>query len=150
MKFEDIFGIAPVVGIAAGLCAHHLFGASFSAAVIIGSSVGLLPHSIMAVLAIVMVVFFGGLNDRPPCECGRCLPNEYSYDEKQTAERNRTRDTSAFREWCYRCPKCQRLWVARDSVFYRVDGNRLVPYRKKTRFGRWGAVIAEPGGIDKA
>jgi len=142
MKFEDVFLISPLVGIAAGVGAHAFFGASFSASLIIASSIGLFPYALMAVLLVVVGVFFGGFNnDRPPCECGECSSNQYCYDEKQTVERNRTSNSAAFHEWCYRCPKCQRLWVARDHVFYRVANDRLVPYRKRTVFGRWVPIV---------
>jgi hypothetical protein len=150
MKFEDVFTIAPLVGVVAGVVAHASLGTSLFASMIVAFSVALFPYAVMAVLLVVVTVFFGGIdNDRPPCECGECSSNQYSYDENQTAERNGTNDQAAFCESCYRCPKCQRLWVSRGKVFYRVEDDRLVPYRKQTFWGRWVPVVDEHGEMQK-
>ena len=138
MQVDDVVLIAPPVGIAAGVASYFMFGTSTGTSVLIATAVGVSPFALMAILVFVLVVFFGGLNnDRPPCPCGECKSNDYEYDDTLTRERNPTRVIS---EWCYRCPKCSRIWLSRGNMFYEMRGDCLTPYRRQNRWGRWIVV----------
>lgn len=135
MQIDDTVLIVPPIGIAAGLASYFVFGTSGSTAILIASAIGLVPFVLMAVVVVVVIVVFGGLNnDRPPCPCGQCKSNEYEYDDVLTRQRNPTRQIF---EWCYRCPRCNRLWMARDNIYYERIGDDLVAYRRRNRWGRW-------------
>ena len=138
MQIDDSVLIAPPIGIAAGLASYFVFGTSVSTSILIASAIGLSPFALMAILVVVVIVVFGGFNnDRPPCSCGQCKSNDYEYEDVLTRERNPTRQIS---EWCYRCPKCNRLWIARDNIYFELNGDCLIAYRKRTRWGRWVGV----------
>ena len=138
MQVDDAVLIAPPVWIAAGVVSYFVFDTSVATSVLIATAIGLSPFAAMAVLVFVVIVFFGGLNnDRPPCSCGECKSNDYEYDDALTRKRNPGR---AISEWCYRCPKCKRMWVARDYFYYELHDDRLTAYRRQNRWGRWVAV----------
>lgn len=138
MQIDDTVLLAPPIGIAAGLASYFAFGASVSTSILVASAIGLAPIALMAILAVIMIVVFGGFsNDRPPCSCGSCNSSDYVYDDVLTRERNPNQQVV---EWCYRCPKCDRQWIARYNIYYELSGDSLIAYRKRNRWGRWVGV----------
>ena len=134
MQIDDAVLIAPPVGVTVGVASYFLFDTSVAVSIMIAAAIGLSPFALMAVVVVVILLFGGFNNDRPPCSCGECKSNDYEYDDALTRERNQGRRLS---EWCYRCRKCNRMWVARDHVYYQLNDDCLTPYRRQNRWGRW-------------
>ncbi len=127
MKIDDALLIAPPVGVAAGVISYFVFDTSVPSSVLIAASIGLSPFAVLAVIFVVGIMFLGGFNnDRPPCSCGECSSNEYEYDDVLTRQRKSENGKRSAREWCYRCPKCDTMWLARDRVYYRMDADRHI------------------------
>ena len=141
MKTEDAFAVIPFLAIIGGAIAHFGFGVSLGTAVVWSAVIGFSPHIALAGCLVVIWLFYGGFNnDRPSCACGKCSSNDYLFDDGLTRARNGDAVDHSEYEWCYRCPSCHTLWVARSDTFYRIDGERLVPFRKRNRWGRWRPV----------
>ena len=120
MNLDNVFLIAPPVGVIAGLTSYFAFDASLSASMPIAASVWLLPSALMAVLLVGVILFHGGLNkDGPPCSCGQCTSNEYVYDDALKRQRNTETDGNTPYDFCYRCPKCGTQWLSREDMYYR-------------------------------
>ena len=140
MRTEDVFVVAPIVAAIGGAVSHFVLHLPLSTVVPWATALGLAPHLAMALMMLIIAIFFGGLNnDRPPCSCGNCRSNDYQYDDELTQSRNANATNATSREYCYRCPSCNTLWVACDKTFFRLVSDELVPYMSCS-WGRWKPI----------
>ena len=141
MKTEDVFVATPILAAVCGAVAYFVFHIPGSTVVPWVMALGFAPHVAMALMLLIVAIFFGGFNnDRPPCSCGNCRSSDYQYDDALTKSRNTNTNGDSEREWCYRCPSCHTLWVSRNKTFFRLVNDELVPYMSCNYWGRWKPV----------
>jgi len=130
IKLDTVPPLFLVASLVVAFAGRIFFDYSVSNALLYGSLIGFLPLTILALLCIVVVVFFGGFNnDRPPCECGNCRSNDYQYIKH---------DSDGFH---YACPACRTECVVQGKVFFRKDADgTLSATQKQTKWGRWAPI----------
>ncbi|MDF1745981.1 MAG: hypothetical protein P1V19_19940 [Gimesia sp.] len=130
IKLDNVPLMFLVISLVVAFAGRMFFDYSLSDALFYGALIGFLPLGILALLCIVIVLFFGGFdNDRPPCECGNCSSNDYHYINH---------DSDGFH---YVCPACQLECVVQNKIFYRKnpDGT-FSAMQRLTKWGKWTSI----------